>query len=116
MSGKHRFNGRAGLAFGALAGLAGTAVMMVLRTYDQHYAPATIPRMRRDPGELIVTKSEKAVGLEGKIPDGAEKAAQMVTPLAYGTLAGTLYAAIRGRRGASGPGGRGSARPSLSAA
>lgn len=98
MSGNHRFNGSAGLVFGALAGLAGTAAMIAMRTYDEHYAPATIPRMRQDPGEFIVKKSEKAVGLEGKVPNGAEKAAQMATRLAYGTLAGTLYAAIRGRR------------------
>lgn len=86
------------LAAGAVAGLAGTFAMMAMRTFDQKYAPKTIPQVEEDPGAFLVKQAEHMTHLAGAVPKPLENISAKTLHLSYGTIAGVLYAAIRGRR------------------
>jgi len=94
----HLHNGSFKLAAGALAGLSGTAVMMALRSFDGRYAPKTIPQSRRDPGAYFVKQTERVTGLTRAVPKPVETVAATMLRIGYGTLAGVLYAKLRGGR------------------
>ncbi len=83
---------------GAIAGLAGTAAMMGVREFDSRYAPKTMPHMREDPGQFLVKQTARALGVERELPRFVNRTGAMLFHMAYGTAAGILYAAIRGRR------------------
>ena len=59
------------LMAGAAAGLAGTAAMIAFRLFDETYAPRTIPKMRKDPGEFMVERAEEVAHLSRVLPNGA---------------------------------------------
>jgi hypothetical protein len=82
------------LGIGAIAGLAGSAVMMALRAYDQKHVPKSVPRAREDPGEFMVRAAERATG---KLPKPLEKSAAMALHTGYGTMFGVAYSLLRRR-------------------
>lgn len=90
------------LLAGAVAGLAGTAAMIAFRAFDQKYAPKTIPKTRKDPGDLIVEKAEEATHLSDVLPRRAQKRIEKIGAMSmrfgYGIMPGILYALVRGRR------------------
>lgn len=95
---RNRLQAPSRLVVGAVAGLAGTAVLMGMRSFDRRYSPKTIPKTRDDPGAFMVKRAERAIGQRGKIPKRAGNAGAMLMHVGYGTVAGVFYAAIRGRR------------------
>lgn len=80
------------IGIGAAAGLAGTAVMMALRSYDQKHVPKSIPRTRGDAGEHMVHAAERVTG---KLPRSIEKTAAMALRTGYGTAFGMAYSLLR---------------------
>ena len=78
---------------GAAAGLAGTAVMFGMRSFDQQYAPATVPKANEDPGRFIVRRGEHAAGLQ--LSDEVESGLALSSHFAYGSLFGLLFALLR---------------------
>ena len=83
---------------GVAAGLAGTAVMFAVRSFDQRYAADTVAKTTDDPGHFMVTRGERALSIH--LPDQAERGAIMASHLAYGTTFGLLYALLHlGRPG-----------------
>ena len=92
---KAQNNWSAGL--GAIAGLAGTAVMIAMRSFDEQYAPGTILPTAEDPGAFLVHRAERIAGLAGKVPSRIEQPAAIATHAGYGTLYGVLYGLWRGR-------------------
>lgn len=85
------------LLAGAVAGFAGTAAMMAIRTFDMKYAPKTIPKTRENPGKFMVEEAEQAAHFERCLPKRVEKAGAMSLQMGYGVVPGILYAMIRGR-------------------
>jgi uncharacterized membrane protein YagU involved in acid resistance len=86
------------VATGIAAGAVGTGIMMVVRTFDQHYAPETIAKTRKDPGAYMVNVAERATGTSRMVPQPVEKTAALGVHMGYGTLFGILYGLWRGRR------------------
>lgn len=82
------------VGLGAAAGLAGTCVMIAMRTFDEHYAPKTIAKVKQDPGQFMVKQAER---LTGSLPQAIEQSAAMATHTGYGTFFGVLYGMWRGR-------------------
>src|SRR5665213_879120 len=81
---------------GVVAGLAGTAVMMAMRSFDERYAPRTIAKTKKDPGAFVVHAAERAIGMVGAVPTSIEKSAALATHAGYGTMFGVLYGLWRG--------------------
>jgi uncharacterized membrane protein YagU involved in acid resistance len=79
---------------GLAAGLAGTAVMIALRSFDEKHAPKSIPKMSNDPAKAMVHTAER---LTHELPKPVQKSAAMTLQTAYGTLFGLLYGLCRGR-------------------
>jgi uncharacterized membrane protein YagU involved in acid resistance len=86
------------LLAGGFAGLAGTTAMMAFRTFDEKYAPKTLPKAKEDPGKFVVEQMERATHSNGKLPKSLEKAGAMSMHIGYGVLPGILFALLRGRR------------------
>ncbi|HEX4056509.1 MAG TPA: DUF1440 domain-containing protein [Tepidisphaeraceae bacterium] len=82
-------------AIGLAAGLAGTAAMMVMRMFDQKYAPRTVPKTETDPGESVMHAAKDAIGALATIPKPVEHAVAMTAPFAYGAAFGALYGLVR---------------------
>jgi hypothetical protein len=82
---------------GLVAGLSGAGVMMAMRSFDQRYAPETIPPMRGDPGAFMVKAAKRAVRASGGIPKPVERSAAIAMHAGYGALFGVLYGLWRGR-------------------
>jgi hypothetical protein len=82
------------IGLGAAAGLAGTLVMMAMRSFDQKYAPGTVSKLKEDPGAFLVHQVERA---SGRLPHRIEASGAMATHAAYGTTLGVLYGWWRGR-------------------
>jgi uncharacterized membrane protein YagU involved in acid resistance len=82
---------------GIVAGMAGTCVMMAMRSFDQKYAPKTVPPAREDPGDFLVSAAARAVHASGSIPKPVEQAASLAAKSGYGALFGVLYGLWRGR-------------------
>jgi uncharacterized membrane protein YagU involved in acid resistance len=83
------------LGMGILAGLAGTAVLMALRHFDEQYAPTTIPPTNQDPGQYMVQHAEDAMGVS--LPERAKQSAVLLTHAGYGSTFAAAYALWRGR-------------------
>jgi len=49
------------MAFGALAGFAGTVVIQSLLMAHQKVSPQTMPPINRDPGEFMLSKAKAAL-------------------------------------------------------
>ncbi len=86
--------------------------MFALRTFDQSYAPKTIPKARRDPGRFLIEKAEHATRLSRVLPGGtirkrAEGAGALVLQVAYGVAPGILYVVLCGRHRGRSPLSRG---------
>ena len=81
-------------AFGALAGLAGTALIQGMTAGSRRFAPETLPPMTRHPGEFMVEQAEKVFPhhIRRKIPAKAEAAAAISLAFGYGATFGALYA------------------------
>lgn len=75
---------------GVGAGLAGTAVMFAMRSFDQKYASETVPK-GKDPGLFLVKQAERLLPAGTKVPAGVEHGAALTGHLAYGTLYGLLF-------------------------
>jgi uncharacterized membrane protein YagU involved in acid resistance len=71
--------------------------MMALRAFDEHYAPRTIAKTRKDPAEFMINVAEHVTGTAGAIPKGVEKTAALATSAGYGMVFGVLYGVLRGR-------------------
>ena len=78
---------------GVGAGLAGTAVMFAMRTFDSKYATDTLVHGDEDPGLFVVRHGEKLAG--GRLPRKVEQGASIATHVTYGTTYGVLYAMAR---------------------
>jgi uncharacterized membrane protein YagU involved in acid resistance len=94
-----------GVGLGALAGLAGTAVMIAMRTFDEQYAPATLLPTKEDPGAFLMHRAKRIAHLSGELPSAVEQTvdqtveetAALAAHAGYGTLYGILYGLWRGR-------------------
>ena len=87
------------VAFGAVAGLAGTmAIQSVLKTHGK-ISPQTMPPIRRDPGEFMARKAKQ--GLPWKVrrhvSRKAEATGAKLLGLGYGVTFGALYGAARSK-------------------
>ncbi len=89
------------LAFGALAGLAGTFVVQGLLMSTQRWAPSAMPPVREDPGDFMVEQAEQVLpeSVRRRIPGPAEFAASRALAIGYGMTFGVLYAGLRPSRG-----------------
>lgn len=87
------------LLLGALAGLAGTVALQVLRTLDQKYIPHSEAPIREDPGQFMVRKAKQVLprAAREKMPPKLEQAVVRLSPVGYGMTLGALYALLRGR-------------------
>ena len=79
---------------GVGAGLAGTAVMFAMRSFDQRYASETVPK-GKDPGLFLVLQGERLLPHGADVPPAAERGAAVATHVAYGTLYGLLFSAAK---------------------
>ncbi|MGA2233737.1 MAG: DUF1440 domain-containing protein [Tepidisphaeraceae bacterium] len=84
------------MAVGIAAGLAGTGVMMAMRSFDERYAPQTIPKARIDPGEYVAAKVVRAGRLSHALSQFLQPAAALTAHTTYGIACGLLYVVIRG--------------------
>jgi len=88
--------GRNLLGAGVVAGLTGTGVMMAMRSFDQRYAPQTIPKAAIDPGVFVADKMVRAARLPRTLRHALRPAAALAAHTTYGTVCGLLYSLIRG--------------------
>jgi len=86
------------IGIGVAAGLIGTGAMMAVRSFDQKYAPKTVPKLRQDPAAFLLHKAQRAGDLPTSIPKPIEKTAAAALHAGYGTLLSVLYSCCRGRR------------------
>lgn len=98
-----RFGAASSPLIGAIAGVAGTGVMVAMRLFDQKYAPQTMPAAREDPGQYMVRQTETAARLPGYLPKAAEVAGGVLLSTGYGMLSGAIYAKARGDRQGTSP-------------
>jgi hypothetical protein len=82
---------------GLAAGLAGTGVMMFVRSFDLRYAPKTVAQPAVDPALAIVKAAERSTGISRVVPNPLERATAKALPIGYGTFFGLLYGLLRGR-------------------
>jgi uncharacterized membrane protein YagU involved in acid resistance len=84
---------------GAVAGVAGTLVMQLVRTLNEKYLPETMTESREDPGKFMVHQAERLLPGEQRrqVPRKAELAAATSLHFSYGAMFGALYGAIRTR-------------------
>lgn len=89
------------LLLGALAGLAGTMVIQVVRTASHKTAPKAEAPIRGDPGKYMIEKTKQALPerVRQKIPLQMERAAVKSLPIGYGMTFGALYAVMRPQGG-----------------
>ncbi len=83
------------LGIGILAGLAGTVVLTAIRSFDEQYAPRTIPPARQSPGQSMLRQAADAAGLT--LPPLAEQTAALLSQAGHGWIFGAAYALLRGR-------------------
>ena len=85
------------LAFGAVAGLAGTMTIQTLLKAHQKLAPESLPPMNEDPGHFMIRKAEQLLPQKARerIHEKAESASAKLLGLGYGMTFGALYAALR---------------------
>jgi uncharacterized membrane protein YagU involved in acid resistance len=86
---------------GAVSGLIGTAVMMGMRSFDQQYAPKTLPEMREEPGIFIADRIQG--DLQRALLRQTRNLSAFLLSLGYGLSAGVVYARVRGRRKVTSP-------------
>jgi len=79
---------------GVGAGLAGTAVMFAMRSFDQRYAPETVPK-GNDPGMFLVQQAERLLPDGTAVSPRVEQGAALATHVAYGTLYGLLFSLVK---------------------
>ena len=85
------------MALGALAGLAGTALLQKVRTQTQELLPGATPEIKPEPGAFMVEQAEELLpgDMAEQVPDSAEHLASKLLAVGYGMTFGALYAAIR---------------------
>ena len=90
------------LALGAVAGLAGTLALQLLRMAGQKWLPHTVPAIRKDPGEFMVETMKNALPAQARphLPRAVETGVAQTLALGYGLTFGVLYAALRPQGGA----------------
>jgi hypothetical protein len=89
------------LAYGGVAGWAGSLALWALLTVSRVCLPATLPPFRRDPGVLVVrwTLRRLPMSARARMPARLEDVARNLVAVDYGVLAGATYAAVRPRGG-----------------
>lgn len=89
------------VALGAVAGLAGTLVLQLLREGSKRALPSTMPPIRRDPGAFLVDRVEARLSYKHRqrIPRWVEDLTASGLSIDYGCLAGMTYAMLRPRGG-----------------
>jgi hypothetical protein len=87
------------MAFGAVAGFAGTVVIQSLLMAHRKVSPETMPPISRDPGEFMVSKAKAALPAKAqvRVPPKAEAVSAKLLGLGYGMAFGALYAVARPR-------------------
>ncbi len=85
------------LAFGAVAGFAGTVVIQSLLMAHQKVSPQTMPPINRDPGEFMFSKAKSAlpVKAQARVPHKVDAISAKLLGLGYGMTFGALYAVAR---------------------
>jgi len=85
------------MAFGAVAGFAGTVVIQSLLMAHQKVSPQTMPPINRDPGEFMLSKAKAALPAKAqeRVPHKVEAASAKLLGLGYGMTFGALYAVAR---------------------
>src|SRR5262245_15121157 len=87
------------IAVGALAGLAGTVAIGVLRALGDRFMPAASPPIEKDPAEFMVDKAARLLPRHANrhISEGVEHAAAKSLAFGYGMTFGALYGGLRPR-------------------
>lgn len=87
------------MAFGAVAGFAGTVVIQSLLMAHQKVSPKTMPPINRDPGEFMLSKVKEALPekARARVPRQVGAVSSKLLGLGYGMTFGALYAAARPR-------------------
>jgi len=85
------------MAFGAVAGFAGTVVIQSLLMAHQKVSPETMPPINRDPGEFMLSKAKAALPAKAqeRVPHKVEAVSAKLLGLGYGMTFGALYAVAR---------------------
>jgi len=85
------------LAFGAVAGFAGTVVIQSLLMAHQKVSPETMPPINRDPGEFMLSQAKRALPAKAqdRVPPKLEAASAKLLGLGYGVTFGAVYAVAR---------------------
>src|SRR5438552_9748064 len=89
------------IAFGAIAGLAGTIVIGVVRALTDKLLPAATPPIKDDPGEFMFDKAASLLPTRANrhiAPAAEQLASKTVLPFGYGMTFGALYAGLRSGR------------------
>lgn len=81
--------------------MAATLLLQGMRTTSKKLLPASVPPIRKDPGEFMLKKAETLLPPERReqIPDLAEKVAVGALQMGYGMTSGLLYSVVRPRAG-----------------
>jgi hypothetical protein len=80
---------------GVGAGLAGTAVIYAMRSFDERYAPETIPKQKRDPGLSLVRLAERVVPGGPDLPAPVEHGVALALHVVYGAAFGLLFSLFK---------------------
>jgi hypothetical protein len=85
------------MAFGAVAGFAGTIVIQSLLMAHQKVSPKTMPPINRDPGEFMLSKAKAALPAKAqdRVPPKVEAVSAKLLGLGYGMTFGAMYAVAR---------------------
>jgi hypothetical protein len=87
------------LAFGAVAGLAGTIAIQALLMTHQKVSPQTMPPIVHDPGEFMLSKAKAVLPekAQDRVPRKVEAVGAKLLGMGYGMTFGAIYAAVRPR-------------------
>jgi hypothetical protein len=80
---------------GVGAGLAGTAVIYAMRSFDERYAPETIPKQTQDAGLFLVRQAERLLPGGQTLPANVEHGAAVGLHMAYGATFGLLFSYVK---------------------
>jgi uncharacterized membrane protein YagU involved in acid resistance len=85
------------LAFGAVAGFAGSMAIQALLMAHQKVSPQTMPPINQDPGEFMLGKAKAALPRKARqrVPKQVEAVSAKLLGLGYGMTFGAVYAMAR---------------------